>query len=240
MSSEITTTAPRERSLVATMAATYGMGTRDFYETLTRTIMPNANVSKEQVAAFLLVANKHGLDPFAREIFAFPGKGGGVQAIVSVDGWMTLANRHPQFDGLTFADHTEGGKLISVTARVHRKDREHPTEVTEYMSECARNTDTWRQWPARMLRHKATIQAIRYAFGFSGIMEHDEYERMMERAPRKKAADITHLLTAENEIVAEPAQVQPTHADTIPEWADQREELVLTPPTGTPLEEENQ
>jgi hypothetical protein len=48
------------------------------------------------------------------------------------------------------------------------------------MSECRRSTDVWKQWPARMLRHKATIQAARYAFGFAGIMEQDEAERMVD------------------------------------------------------------
>lgn len=236
MSSEITT-APRERSLVAAMAETYGMGTREFYETLIKTVMPSGNASKEQVAAFLMVAHRHGLNPFTREVFAFPGKGGGIQAIVSVDGWMTLANRQPQFDGITFVDRVENGKLICVTAQVHRKDRDHPTEVTEYMSECARNTDTWRQWPARMLRHKAAIQAIRYAFGFSGIMDQDDAERMRDRAPRKSGAALTQALSADAEIMGSESQAAPADDDT-PAWANEREELVLTAPTGTPFEEE--
>lgn len=229
MANEITTPV-RERSLVAAMAETYGMGTREFYETLTRTVMPSPNASKEQVAAFLMVAHKHSLNPFTREIFAFPGKGGGVQAIVSIDGWMTMANRQPNFDGITFVDRIENGKLFSVTAQVHRKDREHPIEVTEYMSECARNTDTWKQWPARMLRHKAAIQAIRYAFGFSGIMEPDEAERMSEHKPTA-ARDITSQL--QDEVQAEVLDVQYQR----PDWADAPEELILTAPTGTAPEE---
>jgi hypothetical protein len=35
----------------------------------------------------------------------------------------------------------------------------------------------------RMLRHKAAIQGIRYAFGFSGIMEPDEAESIAVREP---------------------------------------------------------
>ena len=34
-----------------------------------------------------------------------------------------------------------------------RKDREHPIIVTEYLSECRRDTPTWKQMPGRMLRH---------------------------------------------------------------------------------------
>ena len=51
--------------------------------------------------------------------------------------------------------------------------------VCEHMSECRGNTQPWKQWPIRMLRHKAAIQCIRYAFGFAGIMDHDEYDRMI-------------------------------------------------------------
>jgi len=64
-----------------------------------------------------------------------------------------------------------------VTCIIHRKDRDNTTEVTEYMSECNRGSDPWKKYPARMLRHKAVIQAARYAFGFSGIIEPDEAER---------------------------------------------------------------
>ena len=57
------------------------------------------------------------------------------------------------------------------------------------MAECKRNTDPWRQWPNRMLRHKATIQAARYAFGFSGIADPDEAERSAD-APRPAVAEV--------------------------------------------------
>jgi phage recombination protein Bet len=165
--------------VVAAMADRFGMDKRAFESTLRATIMP-ANCSQEQVAAFLLVAKQHDLNPFTKEIFAFPSRGG-IQPIVSVDGWMKLTNSHPQFDGMDFYDHfSEDGKLFSIQCKIHRKDRSHPIEVTEYMSECYRDTDTWKRWPARMLRHKAAIQCARYAFGFAGIIEQDEYERLQE------------------------------------------------------------
>ena len=46
-----------------------------------------------------------------------------------------------------------------------------------FMKECMRNTQPWKQWPARMLRHKAMIQAARIAFSFSGIEDQDEFDR---------------------------------------------------------------
>ncbi|HEY7822725.1 MAG TPA: phage recombination protein Bet, partial [Acidimicrobiia bacterium] len=156
-----------------------------FEKTLRATVVP-AQVSNEQFAAFLLVAKKYQLDPITKQIYAFPTQGGGIQPIVSIDGWMYLINSHPEFDGMEFEDQLDAsGNLLSITCRMFRKDRGHPVSVTEYMSECARPTSTWKQWPARMLRHKAAIQASRYAFGFSGIMEPDEAERMVDVSPRQ-------------------------------------------------------
>jgi phage recombination protein Bet len=170
---------PQQVGVIAAMADRYGMNPQAFEATLRATIMPK-DCTKEQVAAFLIVAKQHDLNPFTKEIYAFPARGG-IQAIVSVDGWMKLINSHHQFDGMEFYDHwDDDGKLVSIQCKMHRKDRSHPVEVTEYMSECYRKTDTWDRWPARMLRHKATIQAARYAFGFAGIMEPDEVERMVE------------------------------------------------------------
>lgn len=164
--------------VLASLASHYGMDKAAFVQTIKNTVMSGSNVSNEQLAAFCLVAKEHRLNPFTKEIFAFPSRGG-IVPVVSVDGWMKLINSHPDFDGMEFKDATDDkGNLVSITCRIFRKQRSHPVEVTEYMSECRRNTDVWKQWPARMLRHKATIQAARYAFGFAGILEQDEAERM--------------------------------------------------------------
>lgn len=164
--------------IIATMADRYGMDPRAFEATLRATVVPQ-NCSKEQFAAFLLVAKEYGLNPVTKEIYAFPGKGGGIQPVVSIDGWMNLCNSHPQMDGLEFDDHLdEKGNLVSVSARIWRKDRSHPTVVTEYMAECKKDTEPWNKWGRRMLRHKAAIQCARYTFGFAGIIDPDEAERM--------------------------------------------------------------
>src|SRR3546814_8305592 len=64
----------------------------------------------------------------------------------------------------------------SCTCIIYRKDRAHPTEVTEFMSECKRGTQPWQSHPRRMLRHKAPIQRARLAFGFGGIYDQDRSE----------------------------------------------------------------
>lgn len=183
----------------ATMAERFGMDQTAFERTVMGTLMPsNVSPTREMVAAFLLVAKQYNLNPFTKEIFAFPAKGG-IQPVVSVDGWMKLINSHSEFDGMDFRDALDNnGALTSVTCRIFRKDRTHPVEVTEYMAECKRETDTWKKWPARMLRHKSAIQAARYAFGFAGIIEPDEAERMVDGPPIDATAnDVPTLAIAD-------------------------------------------
>lgn len=168
------------RSITAAMAERYGMDAKAFEQTLLATCMPKG-ATRENVAAFLVVAYEHRLNPFTREIFAFEGQGGGIRPIVSVDGWSKLVNSHPKYNGMELTPlKDEEGKLAAVECKIYRKDREHPIVIQEWLSECKRDTQPWRQWPLRMLRHKAMIQGARLAFGFAGIEDEDEYERFVE------------------------------------------------------------
>jgi len=178
MSTTIATQPQDRKSILLTMASKFGMEPKAFEATV-RDTCGCKGATPEQFAAFLLVANEYGLNPVTKEIYAFPTRGGGIQPIVGIDGWITMANNHPQFDGIEHRDQLDAnGQLVAITARVYRKDRSHPIEVTEYLAECRQGTEPWKKWPGRMLRHKATIQAIRYAFGFSGIVDPDEADRM--------------------------------------------------------------
>lgn len=141
------------------------------YQTLKMTVFKDAKDDNE-FAALMVVANQYGLNPFTKEIYAF-AKGGKVTPIVSVDGWARLVNDNPNCDGIQF-DELDG----SATCRIYRKDRSHPTIVTEYLAECKMGTEPWKKYPKRMLRHKAFIQCARMAFGFSGIYDEDEAHRI--------------------------------------------------------------
>jgi phage recombination protein Bet len=172
------TEAPRQ-SLIATMAAKFNMEPKAFEATVRATVMPERHTN-EQFAALMMVAKEYDLNPLLKEIYAFPAKGGGIVPIVSIDGWVNLVNSHPACDGFEFDfEHTEDGTLISCTCRMYRKDRNRPVTVTEYLNECIRSTDPWKM-KHRMLRHKAMIQASRYAFGFSGIYDEDEGSKIAE------------------------------------------------------------
>lgn len=197
-----TEAAPRT-SLIATMAAKYQMDADQFAKTVRATVMP-AQHTNEQFAALMLVANEYDLNPVVKEIYAFPAKGGGIVPIVSIDGWINLVNSHPACDGFEFDfEHSEDGTLISCTCRMYRKDRSRPVTVTEYLQECIRSTDPWKM-RHRMLRHKAMIQAARYAFGFSGIYDEDEGSRVAEMkdvSPPKSPAPPTPPAPPAEEVV---------------------------------------
>ena len=168
MSNEITTP---KASALAVMASRFSVDPAKLLETLKNTAFKGA--TNDEMMALVIVSNEYGLNPLTKEIYAFPAKGGGIVPVVSIDGWLNIMNNHPQFDGIDYEWLHEGDKLIACTSIIHRKDRTHPTRVTEYLSECKRSTDPWKM-EHRMLRHKATIQGARVAFGFSGITDEDE------------------------------------------------------------------
>lgn len=143
------------------------------------------NATDAQFNALMIVSTQYGLNPFTKEIHAFPDRHNGITPVVGVDGWARIINSHPQFDGMEFTADAE-----SCTCKIYRKDRSHPTTVTEYMEECKRNTQPWNDLPRRMLRHKAMIQAARLAFGFSGIYDEDEAQRIQTpETPKEVKAD---------------------------------------------------
>jgi phage recombination protein Bet len=232
MSSNVTSIAkPATASgggIITAMAHRYGLEANRFLATIQATVFPQGKpVTLEQTAAFLVVANQYNLNPFIKEIYAFPGRSGGIVPIVSVDGWATLINRQEQLDGIQFEDRIDDqNALVAVTCRIYRKDRSRPTEVTEYMDECKRDTDTWRKWPARMLRHKALIQCARYAFGLVGIYDPDEAERIADadaptgstepqiQMPQRASHTQTQPIV-EGEVVAEGEQQAPNAEPSI-------------------------
>lgn len=163
-------------ALTNKLATTLNMGDgTGLTETLKATAF-KGQVTDAQMTALLVVANQYGLNPWTKEIYAFPDKNNGIVPVVGVDGWSRIINNHPQFDGMDFEQDAE-----SCTCIIYRKDRSHPIKVTEWMAECKRpSVGPWGSHPRRMLRHKAMIQCARLAFGYGGIYDQDEAERIVE------------------------------------------------------------
>lgn len=179
-----------KRSVIVRMADRFGVDADKMMSTLKSTAFKgDVEVSNEQMMALLIVAEQHGLNPWTKEIYAFPDRKG-IVPVVGVDGWARIINEHPQFDGMEFAYDKEEQ---ACTCTIYRKDRKHPISVTEYMDECKRETGPWKSHKRRMLRHKSMIQCARVAFGFAGIYDPDEAERIIDVTPIKDEKRSTTL-----------------------------------------------
>lgn len=171
-------------------------------------IKPDRNgkqATNEEVAAFCIVAQQYGLNPFTREIHAFASGDKGVVPIVGIDGWTHIVNTRGDFDGCEFVEiGTPDGKPESITCKMYVKGRSHPVCATERYEECKRGTIPWNTMPWRMLRHKAYMQAARYAFGLAGIFDEDEARDIVANSAR-----------VEREPVAMPKAIVETTAEMI-------------------------
>lgn len=195
-------------TLTSKLATRLEMGDgSDLMETLKATAF-KGQVNDSQMTALMVVANQYSLNPWTKEIYAFPDKNNGIVPVVGVDGWARIINQHAQFDGMDFEQDAE-----SCTCIIHRKDRSHPVKVTEYMAECKRGTGPWQSHPRRMLRHKAMIQCARLAFGYVGIYDKDEAERIIESGEAEPVRAAIDASPAEK-----PAYTEADFAKNVDAW----------------------
>lgn len=133
--------------------------------------------TQEQFEAFLLVAERYNLNPLLKQLWAYPDRNGGIMHMVSLDGWISIVNSQPQFDGYeTSIQLDDKGYPISATCTMWRKDRSRPTTKTIYINEWKKDTSpVWKQMPCHFIEMRAYIQCARMCFNISGIND-DEIE----------------------------------------------------------------
>ena len=248
------------QSLIARIADRYAVEPSRLLGTLKATAFRQTGnnaveATNEQMMALLVVADQYGLNPFTRELYAFPDKQRGIVPIVSVDGWIRIINSHPNYDGITFRE-SEDLVIMDDDTRpcpawmevtIYRRDRQHPTILREYLDECYRPAfvgkskgdgggtykiaGPWQTHPKRFLRHKTLIQGGRVAFGFAGIYDPDEGDRIIEgqlardvetrpklRTPVRLSAPAAKEASAEeqsDEIVAEEPALTPSSVELV-------------------------
>lgn len=207
-----------QRRLVGIMAAKFNMEPDKLLPVLKETCFKGA--TNEQMVALMVIANEYNLNPFTKEIYAFPTKGGGIVPVVGIDGWNRIINEHPSFDGIETEFNESGDEC---TCTIYRKDRSHPTVITEYLSECKRNTEPWNTAPRRMLRHRAIIQCARVAFSFAGIKDEEDAVKIVQaevvesrplpKMPMEKVVVQPEEIPALQEVVSVPRERQPGEDD---------------------------
>ena len=194
---------PQRPSLIRRVAEKFHVDADKLLDTLKATAFRQQDgkepVTNEQMMMLLHIADKYDLDPFVKQLYAYPDKHKGIVPIVGVDGWISIARRHPDFKGYDFryADETEipeGGKECPVWCEVIiRLKDDQGIAVREYLDECYRPPfkkkndkggeytieGPWQSHTKRMLRWKTLIQGIRLAFGIAGIYDEDEAQRIV-------------------------------------------------------------
>ena len=161
----------RPRNALERMAERYGASPKGLRNTLMNTVF-SACRSDEEFMALTIVADAYDLNPFTKEIYAFPKKGGGIQPMISYDGWIKIMNNHPQTDGIEF-NHTlnEKGDVIAVEGIFYRKDRSRPTKKMVYLKEFKKNTEPWNNSPNHMLDVRCLCHTVRIALGINAGVE---------------------------------------------------------------------
>lgn len=152
-----------------------------------------AQATNAEMTVVSSIFAKYDLNPFIREGHAFVS-GGKLQVMIGLDGWIKIANRHPEFDGYEqFDNFDDKGELASVTTKIYVKNRRFPTPHTEYMKEAFVPTSpAWKKYSYRMLAGKSLGQCVRKAFGISEVLDDDEASRITDNSSHgSREKDIT-------------------------------------------------
>lgn len=112
---------------------------------------------------FVEICKTTGLNPLTKEVWAIKANGR-LQLMTGINGFLRIANSHPQFDGMEVQNEFDGKNLVACTVKVHRKDRKYPSVATAYLHEYAKPSPIWKTMPSIMLAKCAKSLAIREAF----------------------------------------------------------------------------
>lgn len=163
---------------------------------LKETLAPGSNLSDAELALYVQVCNRTGLDPFRKQIYAIK-RGGRVTHQTGIDGFRVVAQRSGVYEGQTAPQWCgqDGvwkdvwlAKEPPAAARVgvyRRGFREPIVAVARFASYAQDNL--WRTMPDVMIAKCAEALALRKAFpeDTSGLYSHEE----MEQADRRQAHD---------------------------------------------------
>ena len=122
----------------------------------------------------MYMANKYGLDPLVHQIWAVKYQNKPALIFAGRDGFLEIAHRSKQFDGMRAGTRNEGEEIIG-WCEVHRKDMSHPFYVEVYLKEYLKpqspgqKPGPWQTMPRVMIQKVAESSALRRAFSVSGL-----------------------------------------------------------------------
>lgn len=129
----------------------------------------------DEVELFLYTAKKYGLDPLNKEIWAIKYGSNPAMIMCSRDGYISVAHRSGQFDGMetTYCD-----KDKSATCVVYRKDMKYPVKSTVYLEEFNKSSNAlWQTKPRVMIQKVSEAFSLRRAFPVNGTYTPEEIDK---------------------------------------------------------------
>ena len=172
--------------------------------TIKSTVAPKA--TNEELDMFLSISSTYGLDPFLREIWCVD-MGGRTVITTGRDGYLKIANRNPNYDGMVgdvvragdkfskegdSVNHLYGtanrGPIVGAYAIVYRKDRTHPTYVFAPFAEYNTGRNSWEKYPSAMILKVAESMALKRAFSISGLVTKEEIGTPQEQKQQEQRA----------------------------------------------------
>lgn len=160
---------------------------REKIETIKQTVAKGA--TDAQLEMFLTLAEQYQLSPFLKEIWFVPNVG----IITGRDGYLKVAQRDPDFDGIVSAAVCEGdefsiepitptvnhrfgakrGPVIGAYAVVFHKKR-RPAVCYAPMSEYKKSSSVWTTYQSAMICKVAEVLALKRQFGINGLVTEEE------------------------------------------------------------------
>jgi len=162
-----------------------------------------------ELAMFLTLAASYNLDPFLKEIWCIKQNITDAALIMtSRDGYLKIANSHPDFLGIrsfvvkegdTFEVDAEAdtvvhkfgakrGLIVGAWAACYRKGRKPAICFVDY-SEYRGNSPTWQKYPSAMIQKVSETFVLKRQFGISGLVTTEEID---EDVPEPKMINVTN------------------------------------------------
>jgi len=212
--------------------------TKKEIQTIKNTVAKKAN--DDEFRMFMALAKRYGLDPFNKEIF-FWKIDGNPTIMTSRDGYLKIADRYEEYDGLVSdvvrkndkfrrkkddIDHeygTDRGKIIGAYALVYRSDRSYPVYVFAPYEEYRATTKAWRQYPSAMVLKVAESMSLKRAFTVSGLVSKEE---MQVRRMNNNKADKSKTQIEDVTKTGKNKSVNVSEEDTTPDALSDREQIL--------------
>ena len=155
------------------------------------------DATQEELQMFIYMCKKYGLNPLQKEIYFMRARGKAI-TIISRQGYLTIANRSPEFDGMesdvifegdSYAHRDDGSFYIipgpnhfnqgpdglrAAYCNIYRKDRSRPTCAMVFYKSACKPTEPWRTNPEGMIIKCAENKALEKAFALSLEISEEE------------------------------------------------------------------